>query len=61
MLILHAATATTGLFLAPPDAGPLLGPAVTWLVALPVLVFGLDPGSDSGSDQIPAKTSEGHR
>jgi uncharacterized protein len=36
-LLLHAATSTTGLFLAAPDAHPLIAPALTWIVAAVLL------------------------
>jgi membrane protease YdiL (CAAX protease family) len=36
-LLLHAATSTTGLFLAVPDAHPLIAPALAWAVAAVLL------------------------
>lgn len=53
-LLLHAATSTTGLFLAAPDAHPLLAPALTWAVAAAVLranpQLGGSVGTPAGSE-----------
>ena len=62
VLLLHASTATTGLFLPVTDASPLIGAVVTWIVALTVIArFGPRDLARPGGPRPAAPAAGAHR